>query len=57
MLRPPKPGMQSDYEEESTVTFRVNKVGQISLTMHDLPRALAFYQGVLQLPLLLDKGE
>lgn len=39
------------------MTLRVNKVGQISITVHELPRALAFYQEVLGFPLLLNTGQ
>jgi methylmalonyl-CoA/ethylmalonyl-CoA epimerase len=38
----------------STDGSRLGAIGQIAITVHDLPRAVRFYRDVLELPLLFE---
>lgn len=40
----------------STTTLGIANIGQISIIVHDLPRATAFYRDALGLPLLFTAG-
>jgi methylmalonyl-CoA/ethylmalonyl-CoA epimerase len=35
-------------------TVGISRIGQIAITTHDLPRAVAFYRDVLELPFLFE---
>jgi methylmalonyl-CoA/ethylmalonyl-CoA epimerase len=40
----------------TTATLGITNIGQISIIVHDLPRATAFYRDALGLPLLFTAG-
>jgi methylmalonyl-CoA/ethylmalonyl-CoA epimerase len=40
----------------ATANLGIKNIGQISIIVHDLPRAIAFYRDTLSLPLLFTAG-
>jgi len=48
--------MSATATNQGTTNLGITNIGQISIIVHDLPRATAFYRDVLGLPLLFTAG-